>query len=160
MQPRKIALASEMAPRIKTGEDRTQGGTALANLLYVDDNTQHLQAVQKRLELMGYRVLTAGNGAEALEIFSRKRIHLAVVDYYMHGLSGDMVAVEMKRLRPDVPIIIFSGSLTLPEMVIALVDGFVFTGEEPEKLVNKIKELMPPRKRKRKAAPMEREGAA
>lgn len=132
----------------------------MANLLYVDDNPQHLQALQNRLELMGYRVLTARNGAEALEIFSRKRISLAVVDYYMQGMGGDMVAVEMKKLRPDVPIIIFSGVFTLPEMVIALVDGFVFTGEEPEKLVNKIRELVPPGKRKRKIAPREEEGAA
>lgn len=132
----------------------------MANLLYVDDNPQHLQALQNRLELMGYRVLTATNGAEALEIFSRKRISLAVVDYYMQGMGGDMVAVEMKKLRPDVPIIIFSGVFTLPEMVIALVDGFVFTGEEPEKLVNKIRELVPPGKRKRKIAPREEEGAA
>lgn len=132
----------------------------MVNLLYVDDNPRHLQALQKRLELMGYRVLTARNGVEALEIFSRKRISLAVVDYYMQGMGGDMVAVEMKKLRPDVPIIIFSGVFTLPEMVIALVDGFVFTGEEPDKLVNKIKQLVPPGRRRRKMAPGEQEGAA
>lgn len=132
----------------------------MANLLFVDDNPQHLQALQKRLEIIGYRVLTARNGIEALEIFSRKRISLAVVDYYMQGMGGDMVAVEMKKLRPDVPIIIFSGAFTLPEMVIALVDGFVFIGEEPDRLVNKIKQLVPPGKRKRNIAPHEEEGAA
>lgn len=132
----------------------------MVNLLYVDDNPRRLQALQKRLELMGYRVLTARNGIEALEIFSRKRISLAVVDYYMQGMGGDMVAVEMKKLRPDVPIIIFSGVFTLPEMVIALVDGFVFTGEEPDRLVNKIKQLVPPGRRRRKMAPGEQEGAA
>lgn len=132
----------------------------MANLLYVDDNPQHLQALQKRLELMGYRVLTARNGVEALKIFSKKRISLAVVDYYMQGMGGDMVAVEMKKLRPEVPIIIFSGVFTLPEMVIALVDGFVFTGEEPDRLVNKIMQLVPPGRRRRKMAPGEQEGAA
>ena len=132
----------------------------MANLLYVDDNPHHLQALQKRLELMGYRVLTARNGVEALEIFSRKRISLAVVDYYMQGMGGDMVAVEMKKLRPDVPVIIFSGVFTLSEMVIALVDGFVFTGEEPEKLVNKIKEFVPPGRRRSKMATGEQEGVA
>jgi two-component system response regulator FlrC len=126
----------------------------------VDDNPQHLQALQKRLELMGYRVLTARNGVEALKIFSKKRISLAVVDYYMQGMGGDMVAVEMKKLRPEVPIIIFSGVFTLPEMVIALVDGFVFTGEEPDRLVNKIMQLVPPGRRRRKMAPGEQEGAA
>jgi CheY-like chemotaxis protein len=123
----------------------------LATLLYVDDHPERLQVLCARLELLGYEVFTASNGPYALEIFSKKRIDLVVVDYYMQGMGGDLVAVEMKRLRPDVPIIIFSGAFNLPEMVIALVDGFVFTGEEPERLVSKITELLPlPRARKKK----------
>ena len=115
----------------------------MATLLYVDDNSQRLQALQTRLELLGYRVLTAGNGADALEIFNLKQVDLAVLDYYMHGLGGDMVALEMKRARPDVPVIIFSGAFTLPEMVIAFVDAFVFTGDGPHRLIDKIAELVP-----------------
>jgi DNA-binding NtrC family response regulator len=67
---------------------------------------------------------------------------MAVVDYYMEDMGGDVVAVEMKRAKSDVPIIIFSGSFTLSEMVIALVDGFVYTGEDPEKLLDKIAQLL------------------
>ena len=44
----------------------------------------------------------------------------------------------MKRLQPFVPIIIFSGTLTLPEMVIALVDGFVSTSDDPDALLEKV----------------------
>jgi hypothetical protein len=50
--------------------------------------------------------------------------------------------MEMKRLQPFVPIIIFSGSFTLPEMVIALVDGFVSTSDEPDALLEKVSELL------------------
>jgi len=48
----------------------------------------------------------------------------------------------MKRLQPFVPIIIFSGTFTLPEMVMAYVDGFVSTSDEPEVLVEKVSELL------------------
>lgn len=131
----------------------------MATLLYVDDNPQRLQALRARFELLHYQVLTANDGAEALKIFNRKRIDLAVLDYYMHGMGGDLVALEMKKLRPDVPIIIFSGTFTLPEMVIALVDGFVFTGDEPARLMDKIAELLA-RKRKRKSSQERSRGAA
>jgi hypothetical protein len=52
------------------------------------------------------------------------------------------VATKMRRLRPNVPIIIFSGALTLPELVIAMVDGFISTSDEPEMLLQKISELL------------------
>ena len=122
----------------------------MATLLYVDDNSLRLQALQARLELLGYEVLTANHGADALEIFKTKQVDLAVVDYYMHGMGGDIVALEMKKLRPDVPIIIFSGAFKMPEMVIALVDGFVFTGNGPERLIEKVAELLPERRRMRR----------
>lgn len=130
----------------------------MATLLYVDDNSLRLQALRGRLELLGYEVLTANDGADALELFATRSVHLAVVDYYMHGLGGDLAALEMKRLRPDVPIIIFSGAFTLPEMVIAFVDGFVFTGHGPERLFEKITELVPPDSAIRKRKP-DRESA-
>ena len=69
--------------------------------------------MRDRLKLLGYEVLTATNGADGLELFAEKNVNLAVVDYYMHGMGGDSVALEMKRLCPDVPIIIFSGMFTL-----------------------------------------------
>jgi len=77
-----------------------------------------------------------------LKKFKETSIDLAIVDYYMPGMNGDVVAMEMKRLQPFVPIIIFSGTFTLPEMVMAYVDGFVSTSDEPELLVEKVSELL------------------
>src|SRR6476660_753845 len=111
-------------------------------LLYVDDKPDRLAVMKARLERLGYSVELALNGREALRIFQQKPIDLAIVDYYMPGMNGDVVAMEMKRLQPFVPIIIFSGTFTLPEMVMAYVDGFVSTSDEPEVLVEKVSELL------------------
>ncbi len=99
-----------------------------------------------RLRLLGYKVLTASNGVDALKLFTENYIDLAVVDYYMPGMNGDLVALEMKTLRPGVPVIIFSGVFTLAEMVIAYVDGFVSTSDDPDALVRKISEILEPRR--------------
>jgi CheY-like chemotaxis protein len=111
-------------------------------LLYVDDKFDRLEVMRARLGRLGYSVEIAQNGPEALDKFKETAIDLAIVDYYMPGMNGDVVAMEMKRLQPFVPIIIFSGSFTLPEMVMALVDGFVSTSDDPEVLVEKVSELL------------------
>ena len=121
----------------------------MATLLYVDDNSQRLQVLAARLGFLGHEVLTAQDGAKALEIFTNKPIDLAIVDYYMPGMGGDIVALEMKRTRPHVPVIIFSGTFTLREMVIAFVDGFVSTAEGVEPLLDRIAQLLPQRQSRR-----------
>ena len=115
-------------------------------LLYVDDDVRRREVVSARLGLLGYQVLIASNGEDALKVFSDSHVDLAVVDYYMPGMNGDLVTMAMKHLKPEVPVIIFSGTFTLCEMVLALVDGFVSTSNEPEALLNKIAEVLKPRR--------------
>jgi CheY-like chemotaxis protein len=108
----------------------------------VDDHRDRLQVLAARLEPLGYKVVMATSGPEALELLSARAVDLVVLDYYMAGMNGDIVALEIKRLRPSLPIIMFSGTFTLPEMVIAYVDGFVSSAEDSDALVRKIEELL------------------
>ena len=114
-------------------------------LLCVDDDSQKINTITALLKREGYDVITAPMGAEALKLFAEKHIDLAVVDHYMPGMSGDVLAAEMKRIKAAVPVVLFSGSFNLPEMVIAIVDGFVSSSEDFSALLNKIAELLPPR---------------
>jgi OmpR family response regulator RpaB len=118
-------------------------------LLFVDDNGLRLEVMTARLRLLGYQVLTASDGEEALALFTTNHVDLAIVDYYMPGMNGDLVAIEMKNRKRNVPVIIFSGVFTLSEMVIALVDGFVSTSDEPDALVDKISEVLAPLRKAR-----------
>jgi CheY-like chemotaxis protein len=111
-------------------------------LLYVDDHPERLVVLKAVLESTGYEVFTASTGLQGLELFLAESIDLVVLDYYMPSMDGGAVATKMRRLRPNVPIIIFSGALTMPELVIAMVDGFISTSEEPEMLLEKIAELL------------------
>jgi CheY-like chemotaxis protein len=111
-------------------------------LLCVDDHPDRLQVLTARLEPLGYKVVMATSGPEALELLSARAVDLVVLDYYMAGMNGDIVALEIKRLRPSLPIIMFSGTFTLPEMVIAYVDGFVFSADDSDALLRKIEELL------------------
>jgi CheY-like chemotaxis protein len=127
-----------MLPRAKYKLSNPQKPT----LLYVDDQPERLVVLKAVLESTGYQVLTADSALKGLELFLAEAIDLVVLDYYMPSMDGGAVATKMRRLRPNVPIIIFSGALTLPELVIAMVDGFISTSEEPQMLLEKIADLL------------------
>lgn len=118
-------------------------------LLYVDDDAPRREVMEERLRQLGYRVITASHGTDALDKFDAQVIDLAIVDYYMPGMCGDLVAMEMKSRKPNVPVIIFSGTFTLSEMVLAFVDGFISTSDEPATLVDKVAEVLAPRRAQR-----------
>jgi CheY-like chemotaxis protein len=113
-----------------------------ATILYIDDNPDRLMLLRSVLEMKGYTVLTADHGRRGLELFLSEPVDLVILDFHMPGMNGDAVAGKMRRLRPAIPILIFSGSLTLPDKIIATVDGFISTSEEPEVLLERIGSLL------------------
>lgn len=114
------------------------------SILIVDDKRQRLETLSAVLHQNGYEVLTALNGSDALRLITATHVDLVVLDYYMPIMNGGTVAVEIRRMYPDMPIIIYSGALTLPDIVIAMVDGFISTSEESEALLDKIADLLRP----------------
>lgn len=70
------------------------------------------------LENAGYRVLSANSGREGLKVFRSESVDLVILDYWMGDMKGLAVASEMRRLRPHVPIAIFSAFRPLPDEVL------------------------------------------
>ena len=118
-------------------------------LLYVDDDARRMEVIEERLRQAGYRVVTATNGTEAVARFDAEAIDLAIIDYYLPEMCGDLVAMEMKARKPGIPVIIFSGTFTLSEMVVAFVDGFISTSDEPNALLDKVAEVLGPSRKSR-----------
>jgi CheY-like chemotaxis protein len=143
---RLIANVATFPPGITTTAAPAKTGSSPAPrpaLLYVDDKPERLELLKVLLETRGYHVITALNGPDGLRSFLTHKIKLAILDYYMPSMDGGAVALQMRQLRSDIPIIIFSGALTLPDRVMAAIDGFINTSEEPEVLLAKIAELVP-----------------
>jgi signal transduction histidine kinase/AmiR/NasT family two-component response regulator len=80
-------------------------------VLVVDDEVAIRSLMQHTLEELGYTVLTAEHGAQALELFDRigKDIQLVLLDLIMPVLDGAETAVALHSRRPDVPILVMSG---------------------------------------------------
>jgi two-component system alkaline phosphatase synthesis response regulator PhoP len=104
--------------------------TAVRNVvLCVDDEEAIRCLLESALEQSGYAALVASNGREALRLVTQHRIDAVILDYCMPDMDGGEVALEMKRLRPELPIILFSGSLDIPSSTLMRIDAFVTKGE-------------------------------
>lgn len=81
-------------------------------ILCVDDNEQALSVRKFVLETKGYRVFSALNAQEAIEIFEREgNIDLIVSDLVMPHCNGNELVRRIKEISPWVPAILLSGSV-------------------------------------------------
>jgi CheY-like chemotaxis protein len=110
-------------------------------VLCVDDEKIGLRVRKILLESHGFKVLTANSGQQGLAIFNEHDVDLVVLDYYMPGLNGGDVAAEMRRKRPDVPIIFLSAYFSLPPAALELANAFITKGDPPDVLIDKIQQL-------------------
>jgi len=80
-------------------------------ILVVDDEPLIAKLTRRILERSGYEVLTAGDGAEAVELFAQRgaAIDVVVLDRTLPRLRGEVVLARMRELRPDVRVIVSSG---------------------------------------------------
>lgn len=80
-------------------------------ILLVDDETDVRVLVENMLQALGYEVVAAADGEEAIERFPEvaSRVRLAIVDHSMPGLDGVETIEGLRRSRPDLPAILTSG---------------------------------------------------
>jgi two-component system cell cycle sensor histidine kinase/response regulator CckA len=83
----------------------------LETILVVDDNHEILHAVGQLLERANFQVLSAGNGADAIELAkeTQGRIDLLLSDVDMPLMSGPDLGLALKKTRPDLRVMLMSG---------------------------------------------------
>jgi PAS domain S-box-containing protein len=100
--------AKHAAPGLRAREHLPSG---TERILFVDDELTIAKMGGKILERLGYSVTTRTSSIEALELFRAKpgAFDLVITDMTMPNLSGDRLATELMKIRPDIPIILCTG---------------------------------------------------
>jgi len=95
-------LAAILSLPLVTGDER---------ILLVDDELSIVESMQKMLEFHGYHVAVKTSSVAALEDFRLvpQDFDLVITDQTMPQLTGDQLVLEMKKIRPDIPIILCTG---------------------------------------------------
>lgn len=77
-------------------------------IVAVDDDREMANVLVEILNAAGYRALAANSGAEALNLVRREHPALVISDLRMVGMSGHQLQAEMKRLAPNLPVVIIT----------------------------------------------------
>ncbi|MER5309231.1 response regulator [Streptomyces sp. NPDC002773] len=122
-------------------------------VLVVDDNKVIRQLIRVNLELEGFEVVTAADGAECLDVVHRVRPDVVTLDVVMPRLDGIRTA-ERLRADPrtsDLPVAIISacGEHEVAGGSVPRVDAFLAKPFEPAELVRVVRQLMHRERRER-----------
>lgn len=122
-------------------------------ILCVDDNEQALSVRKFLLETRGYRVLTALEADTALDHVRRGGIDLVLSDLVMPRMDGNELVRRIKEIAPDLPALIFSGSVHAFERA-NRADAFLPKGSfTPLELLERIRLMVARKRGPRKAHP-------
>ena len=116
-------------------------------ILLIEDEVAVIETLRKLLELLGYHVLDAKTGKEAIRLARAYDgdIDLAILDVFLPDMNGNKVYPLLKEFRPDLKVLVCSGySIEGPaqEILNAGAQGFVQKPVSVEVLSEKLKELL------------------
>ena len=88
-------------------------------------------------------MIEARSGEEGIQLFKSVKVDAVILDYWMSGMKGTAVASELKRINPEVPIIMVSGMADLPGEAAGLVDQWIIKGTlRAEELLESISAVL------------------
>jgi len=113
-------------------------------ILVVDDEVSIRRILETRLSMIGYSVITAGDGEEALEIYKKEMPNLIVLDIMMPKLDGYGVCQEIRK-ESDTPIIMLTALGDVADRITGLelgADDYVVKPFSPKELEARIKAIL------------------
>ncbi|MCL5125552.1 MAG: response regulator [Deltaproteobacteria bacterium] len=110
-------------------------------VLLVDDEKEFVMTLAERLGMRGIKVTTAFSGEEALGTMETYKPDVMILDLMMPGMSGLVVLGRVKRLYPEVEVILLTGTGSASEGVTGMDQGAFDYLTKPlqiDELINKI----------------------
>ena len=113
-------------------------------ILVADDEASIRRILETRLKMVGYDVITAADGEEALEAFQKHNPDLIILDVMMPKMDGYGVTREVRR-NSDVPIIILTALGDVSERITGLelgADDYVVKPFSPKELEARVRAVL------------------
>ncbi len=110
-------------------------------ILVCDDERDIVSAVQIYLSAEGYRILTAGTGAEALEILESETVHLVLLDIMMPVMDGITAAAKIRQ-SSNVPLLFLTAKSEAGDKILGLnigADDYITKPFDPMELVARVR---------------------
>jgi PAS domain S-box-containing protein len=116
-------------------------------ILVVDDEEQMVKVYARLLRSLGYEVLTAPGGTRAIELVRqhKEKISLVILDMIMPELSGRQTFEAIRKIRPDIKVLLSTGNTFeghAQELLASGCSGFIQKPFEVEAFAAKVRELI------------------
>ncbi len=141
-----LPLATQPSPTIDIATD-TGIKEGCEQILFVDDETTIIKLQKKILERLGYCVTTKTSSIQALEAFRKSPdlFQLVITDMTMPEMTGDKLSNAIKKIRPDIPVILCTGfSEKINEKTASdfQIDGFLMKPSNINDMAETIRKIL------------------
>jgi DNA-binding response OmpR family regulator len=107
-------------------------------VLCVENHPEYVGAMKYVLETAGYEVMVATNGDRALRLFTTLDVDGVLLEYDLPDTTGSAVRAEMKRIKPDVPVLLFAGVGSQTPLLLRFLDAYL---QSPARLESDLCDL-------------------
>jgi len=105
---------AEVAVTRSTADQTEAAAGGLLSVLVVDDEEWSRSLIARYLQDAGHGVELAENGTSGLKIASGKAFDMVITDRAMPDMSGDQLAMALKKRFPELPVLLLTGSILRP----------------------------------------------
>jgi CheY-like chemotaxis protein len=117
-------------------------------ILIIDDDNGNAMLAKSVLERNGCLVQIASNPVKALEKYAREKdaIDLVIIDYFMPSLDGGEAVQHLRKLNPDVKVILFSGAeeMRLRQIMKSYpIDAYIHKPLRVQEALETIRQVLP-----------------
>jgi len=111
-------------------------------ILFADDECSILTVRRLLFERLGYCVLTASSGTEALDLLRAHTVDAVVLYYTMSPMNGEEIARAVRRKDGETAIVLSSAYPSLPASILEVVDVLVEKGKGPLALIDALRHVL------------------
>ena len=114
-------------------------------ILWVDDEVEFLKPYLLFLKERGYIVHSSSNGSDAIALIQKEPYDLILLDQMMVGMDGLSTLIELRRIDPNLPVVMVTKTEDEPLMDEAFgkgIDDFLVKPIQPRQLVSLLKRVL------------------
>lgn len=109
-------------------------------VLCVENHPEYMGALKYVLETAGFEVMQATTGSQAVHLLTTLPVDGVLLEYELPDAAGSAVRAEMKRIKPDVPILLFNGLGSQTPFLLRFFDAYLRHSERRDEVFEDLDE--------------------
>ena len=101
-------------------------------ILCVEDEPEDMAILTAALEGIGYEVMPASNGGQAIDLFTKQAIDGVLLENNLPDVTGTTLRTKLKAIRPDIPVLLIPGIGRQTPSMLRFFDAYLRNTERVE----------------------------